>query len=97
MRIMQTLNDLLIESRTRALRQRGRPERSVQGHEAVVAALRRRDPDGAAGAMHTHIDQIAELLQHEAPSRARRRPSVGSAPPSLGSNQSELPRGKPAS
>jgi len=63
MRIMQTLNDLLVESRALTLRQKGRPERSIEGHEAVVAALRRRDPDAAARAMHTHIDQIAELLQ----------------------------------
>jgi GntR family transcriptional repressor for pyruvate dehydrogenase complex len=64
MRIMETLNDLLIESRKLTLKQKGRPERSLQGHEAVVAALRRRDADAAARAMHTHIDQIAELLQH---------------------------------
>src|SRR5207247_31809 len=63
MRIMETLNDLLIESRRETLKQKGRPERSIRGHEAVVAALRRRDPEAAAQAMHTHIDQIAELLQ----------------------------------
>jgi len=65
MRIMETLNNLLIESRTLTLKQKGRPERSIQGHEAVVAALRRRDPDAAARAMHVHIDQIAELLHHK--------------------------------
>jgi GntR family transcriptional regulator, transcriptional repressor for pyruvate dehydrogenase complex len=63
MRIMETLNDLLIESRKMTLKQKGRPERSIRGHEAVVAALRRRDPDAAARAMHTHIDQIAELVR----------------------------------
>jgi len=63
MRIMQTLNDLLVQSRALTLKQKGRPARSIQGHEAVVAALRRRDPEGAARAMHQHIDQIAELLQ----------------------------------
>jgi GntR family transcriptional repressor for pyruvate dehydrogenase complex len=61
-RIMETLNDLLTESRRRALQQRSRPERSLQGHEAVVAALTRHDAEGAARAMHTHIDQIAEIL-----------------------------------
>src|SRR5262249_61382627 len=64
MRLMETLNDLLIESRKASLRQKGRPERSIEGHEAVVAALRRRDPEAAAQAMRAHIDQIAELLQH---------------------------------
>src|SRR5262249_7779839 len=51
MRLMETLNDLLIESRKLTLRQKGRPERSAEGHEAVVAALRRRDPEAAALAM----------------------------------------------
>ena len=60
--IMAILNDLLVDSRTIALKQKGRPEQSIQGHEAVVAALRRRDADGAARAMHEHIDQIALLL-----------------------------------
>jgi GntR family transcriptional repressor for pyruvate dehydrogenase complex len=69
MRIMETLNDLLVESRAVTLKQKGRPERSIQGHEAVVAALRRRDPDGAASAMHAHIDQIAELLRQAGGSR----------------------------
>jgi GntR family transcriptional repressor for pyruvate dehydrogenase complex len=62
-RIMETLNELLVESRKMTLRQKGRPERSLRGHEAVVAALTRRDAEGAARAMHEHIDQIARLLQ----------------------------------
>jgi GntR family transcriptional repressor for pyruvate dehydrogenase complex len=62
--IMATLNDLLVESRKHTLKQKGRPERSILGHEAVVAALRQRDADAAADAMREHIDQIASLLQH---------------------------------
>ena len=61
--IMETLNDLLAESRTRTLQQKGRPERSIRGHEAVVSAVRRRDADAAARAMHEHIESIAELLR----------------------------------
>lgn len=61
MSIMATLNDLLVESRTHSLLQKGRPARSIDGHDAVVAALRRHDPDGAAQAMSTHINQIADL------------------------------------
>jgi GntR family transcriptional repressor for pyruvate dehydrogenase complex len=60
--IMETLNDLLVESRVRALQRRGRPLRSFRGHAAVVEALRRRDAHGAAIAMRDHIDQIATLL-----------------------------------
>ena len=61
-RIMETLNDLLVESRKLTLRQRGRPEVSLAGHEQIVEAIRQRDPDGAAAAMRHHIDQIADLL-----------------------------------
>jgi GntR family transcriptional repressor for pyruvate dehydrogenase complex len=64
-RIMETLNDLLVESRKLTLKQQGRPERSIRGHEAVVAALSRRDADAAARAMHEHIDQIADLLKSQ--------------------------------
>ncbi|PYR36060.1 MAG: hypothetical protein DMF93_20600 [Acidobacteria bacterium] len=74
MRIMETLNDLLIESRKLTLKQKGRPERSMQGHEAVAAALRDRDPEAAWNAMRTHIDQIAELLHRtRTPRRGSRR------------------------
>jgi GntR family transcriptional repressor for pyruvate dehydrogenase complex len=59
--LMATLNDLLVESRKLTLKQKGRPAKSIEGHEAVVAAMRRRDADGAARAMSNHIDQIADL------------------------------------
>jgi GntR family transcriptional repressor for pyruvate dehydrogenase complex len=62
--LMSTLNDLLVESRTSSLRQDGRPVKSIEGHEAVVEALRRRDAEGAARAMFEHIDQIADLQLH---------------------------------
>jgi GntR family transcriptional repressor for pyruvate dehydrogenase complex len=62
--LMATLNDLLVESRKLTLRQKGRPAKSIEGHEAVVAAMRRRDAEGAAQAMYKHIDQIANLQHH---------------------------------
>ena len=61
--IMETLNDLLVESRKLTLKQKGRPERSIKGHEAVIAALRAGDADRAAGAMRAHIDEIADLVR----------------------------------
>jgi DNA-binding FadR family transcriptional regulator len=64
MSIMATLNDLLVDSRTQSLKQKGRPARSIDGHESVVAALRRHDPEGASQAMYNHIDQIADLQLH---------------------------------
>jgi DNA-binding FadR family transcriptional regulator len=62
--LMATLNDLLVESRKLTLKQKGRPAKSIEGHEAVVAALRRRDAEAAAQAMYKHIDQIANLQLH---------------------------------
>lgn len=62
--LMATLNDLLVESRKLSLKQKGRPAKSIEGHESVVAALRRRDPDAARLAMSNHIDQIADLQSH---------------------------------
>ena len=93
MRIMATLNDLLIESRKLTLKQKGRPARSVEGHEAVVAALRRRDPDGAAHAMHSHIDQIAELMQHAGSARLKpRAPSLSKEPSVLEEREASAER-----
>ena len=71
--IMGTLNGLLAESRKLTLRQKGRPQRSLQGHEAIVAALHRHDPDRAAQAMHRHIDQIANLLQSTMAAKRREK------------------------
>jgi GntR family transcriptional repressor for pyruvate dehydrogenase complex len=63
--IMATLNDLLVDSRKLTLRQKGRPRKSIVGHEAVVTALRQHDADAAASAMRAHIEQIGDLLQDE--------------------------------
>ena len=77
--IMNTLNDLLVESRKLTLKQKGRPVRSIVGHEAVVAALRRRDPHAAAEAMRDHINQIAHILEQAAPSSPHGRAPTPSA------------------
>lgn len=61
--IMQTLNELLVTSRTQTLKQPGRQQRSIRGHASVVAALREGDSDGAAVAMTRHIEQIGELMR----------------------------------
>jgi GntR family transcriptional repressor for pyruvate dehydrogenase complex len=64
-RIMETLNALLVESRMNTLQRRGRPLRSLRGHEAVLDAIRRRNADAAAVAMRKHIDEIHALLQQD--------------------------------
>ena len=60
--IMETLNDLLVESRKLTLKKRGRPERSLKGHEAVIDAIAAGNGEAAADAMRRHIDEIGDLL-----------------------------------
>jgi len=71
-RIMETLNDLLVGSRTLRLRQPRAPLLSVKGHEAVVEALRARDGDAVARSMARHIDEISALVPAAAGRGGRR-------------------------
>jgi GntR family transcriptional regulator, transcriptional repressor for pyruvate dehydrogenase complex len=60
--VVQTINDLLLESRLRALQAPDRPRRSLAGHRRVLAALQAHDPAAAHQAMREHIAEIAETL-----------------------------------
>ena len=59
-RLIQTINDLLLESRLRSLRTPDRPHRSLEGHLRILAALRAGDAEAARQAMCDHIAEIAE-------------------------------------
>jgi len=60
--VIQTINDLLLESRLRSLKTPERPRRSLEGHRRILAALRARDGNAARQAMHAHIAEIAATL-----------------------------------
>jgi GntR family transcriptional repressor for pyruvate dehydrogenase complex len=60
--VVQTINDLLLESRTRSLGAPDRPRRSLDGHRRVLAAVRARDAEAARQAMVAHLEEIAETL-----------------------------------
>lgn len=62
LKVIDVLMDLLREGRERSLQVRGRPQRSLRGHRQIVEAIRRRDPEAAARAMLTHLEQIEETL-----------------------------------
>ncbi len=63
LKVMDVLMDLLREGRARSLQVQGRPQRSLEGHRRILAALRRRDPAGAQRAMEQHLEEIGRILQ----------------------------------
>jgi len=78
LRTMDVLMDLLRESRVRSLQGPGRAEKSLDGHRRILAAIQRRDPDGAAEGMRAHIEEIEAILF---PARSQRESgmAVGTA------------------
>src|SRR5215467_14351017 len=61
-RIVNALVDLLAQSREESLLTPGRPTRSHQDHRRILAAIRRRDENGARRAMLTHLTAVERLV-----------------------------------
>lgn len=93
LRTIDILMDLLRESRVRSLQTPGRAEKSLAGHRRILAAIRRRDPEGAVESMRAHIEDIEMSLfpreQRDSPSVSHGTPrgieTRGGAKPSRGS------------
>jgi GntR family transcriptional regulator, transcriptional repressor for pyruvate dehydrogenase complex len=62
LRTLDTLVDLLRQSRERSLQQHDRPAYSLAGHVRILAALRRRDPEGARAEMLRHLREVEERV-----------------------------------
>jgi GntR family transcriptional repressor for pyruvate dehydrogenase complex len=62
LRVMDTLVDLLRQSRERSLQHGDRPLYSHAGHMRILAALRRRDPAAARAEMLQHLREIEERV-----------------------------------
>jgi GntR family transcriptional repressor for pyruvate dehydrogenase complex len=60
--IMRGLTHLLRETRNPALRENGRPHRSLQQNQAILAAIEGRNPDLAMRRMFAHIRSIERIL-----------------------------------
>ncbi len=58
---MANLAEAIAESRVESLRQPGRPGQSLAQHRAIAEAIRRRDPDAAAAAMHAHVTNVGNV------------------------------------
>src|SRR5499425_2338970 len=61
-RITHAIMDLLTQSREESLNTPGRPTRSHEDHRRVLAAISRRDGEGARKAMLDHIEAVENLV-----------------------------------
>ncbi|WP_076263038.1 FadR/GntR family transcriptional regulator [Intrasporangium flavum] len=60
-RLMDEIRDLVRETRIESLSQPGRPSDSLAGHRAIAEAIRARDPEAAAAAMHAHVVMVSDV------------------------------------
>ena len=75
-RIAHAIMDLLTQSREESLNIPGRPTRSHEDHRRVLAAIGRRDADGARKAMLDHIEAVEGLVVPADAAGASRRGRV---------------------
>jgi GntR family transcriptional regulator, transcriptional repressor for pyruvate dehydrogenase complex len=61
-KVLDTLMDLLRDSRERSLQVDGRPKKSLAGHRRILAAIKRRDANAAKAAMRRHIDDVEKMV-----------------------------------
>jgi len=62
LKVLDTLMDLLRDSRERSLQVEGRQQKSVAGHRRILAAIKRHDSEGAKIAMRRHIEDVEEIV-----------------------------------
>jgi GntR family transcriptional repressor for pyruvate dehydrogenase complex len=60
-RLMDEIGDLVRETRIESLSQPDRPKNSIAGHRAIAEAIRAGDADGAAAAMHAHVEMVSDV------------------------------------
>lgn len=60
--VVAVLYDMLAETRAEGLRSPERDRLSLAGHEAVVAALEKRDPQACRQAMDSHLKSLEDRL-----------------------------------
>ena len=64
-KVLDTLMDLLRDTRERSLQIEGRPQKSLAGHRRILMAIKRHDAEAAKAAMRRHIEDVEEIVLHE--------------------------------
>lgn len=62
LKVLDTLMDLLRDSRERSLQTEGRPQKSLASHRRILAALKRNNAGAATVAMRTHIESVKKIV-----------------------------------
>lgn len=62
LKVLDTLMDLLRDSRERSLQVDGRQKKSLAGHRRILAAIQRRSSEAAKKAMLRHIDDVEKIV-----------------------------------
>ncbi len=61
-RLVLALDDLLRQTRERYLQPEERKRRSLQGHQKILSAIKRRSPAAARQAMRRHLEEIEDII-----------------------------------
>ena len=59
--MMETIRELIVETRLESLSQPGRPRDSLAGHRKVADAIAAGDPVAASAAMHEHVVMVSDV------------------------------------
>ncbi len=62
LKVIDTLMDLLRDTRERSLQVEGRSQKSLAGHRSILAGIKRHDAGAAKAAMRRHIEDIEEIV-----------------------------------
>jgi GntR family transcriptional regulator, transcriptional repressor for pyruvate dehydrogenase complex len=62
LKVIDTLMDLLRDTRERSLQVEGRAQKSLAGHRRILAAIKRHDAEAAKAAMRRHIEDVEEIV-----------------------------------
>lgn len=62
LKVIDILMEQSRDTRARSLQVEGRPQKSLSGHRRILAAIKRRDADGANAAMCRHLEDVEEIV-----------------------------------
>lgn len=62
LKVIDTIMDLLRDTRERSLQVEGRSQKSLAGHRRILSAIKRHDPEAAKAAMRRHIEDVEEIV-----------------------------------